>query len=73
MKRNVALAFALLVVHLVALLDHDAVHLDGTTRLRCHHDLIRHHLTEEGEQCRSVLLRAETVLTAHEESAELAR
>lgn len=73
MERNVAVASAVLVVHLVALLDVYPVHLDGAPRLRRHDDFVRHDLSEEGQQGRAVLFRAETVLTSHEQSAELTR
>lgn len=68
MERDVALAFAFLVVHIVAFLDHDAMHLDGTARLGRHHDLVGHHLAEEGQQRCPVLFGAEPILTAHKQS-----
>ena len=43
------LAVAPLVVHLVALLDLDAVHLDRAPVLRSHEDLRAHHLTCKGK------------------------
>ena len=44
MEGHEGAAVALLVVHLVALLDLDAVHLDGAPVLRRHQDLSRYHL-----------------------------
>lgn len=41
-------ALALRIVHVVALLYRDAMVLDGTARLGCHHDLSSYHLTWEG-------------------------
>lgn len=46
-ERDVLVAAALLVVHLVALFDRDLVHLDGATALTGHQDFARDHLACE--------------------------
>ena len=50
-------ALAVLVVHLVALVDGDLVDLDGAAVLGGHQDLGRHDLAEEGEEGGAVPLR----------------
>ena len=54
------LAVALLVVHLVALLDLDAVHLDRAPVLRRHQDLRAHHLACKGKK--EVAINHESVI-----------
>ena len=50
MEGHVAVALAVLVVHLVALVDGDVVHLDGAAMLGGHQDLGAHHLAWKKEQ-----------------------
>lgn len=72
-ERDVSVTPALLIVHLIALLNLNPVHFDGAARLRRHHNLVCYDLPEESQQRRPVLRRAETVLTPHKQPAEFAR
>jgi len=70
MEWYVLVATALPIVHLVAFLDLDAVHLDGTARLGGHHNLIGHQLAKKGQQGRPVELRTQSILSPHKQTTE---
>lgn len=73
MKRDVLVADTLLVVHLIATIDLDAMHFDRATRFRRHDHLVGDHLAEKRQKCGSIVLRAEAVTAAHKQLAESTR